>query len=143
MFKHEHGAGASFGVKAFLIDSETGQQIQRIGDLDFHIDGKRSANLRFFDVNESYQNRGIGSKMVKLSVDYMTDGIAKEINGDITFSKDLEKLIKIFKKNGFSINEKSEVKHTEIDIALSKPMYSEFHELHKVEPATRKEYYFS
>ena len=73
--------------------------------------------------------------MLKLLIDYIRDGTATEIHGDITGCDNLHKTSDFFTKHGFSVSKEmtSYGKHTMIAIVLSAPRYSEFHQLHTVE----------
>jgi hypothetical protein len=72
--------------------------------------------------------------MLRLLIDFLQDGMACEIECDITGSDDLPKAIDFYKKHGFSISECtiSDRKHTLIDLLLTTPKFSDFHNLHEV-----------
>ncbi len=94
------GAGADLGVKAFLTKNDS-----EVGDADVGVDGKGNAKLLGIYVKPPFRHRGIGSRMLKLLIDFLQDGMASEIDGDITASDDLPKTIGFYKKQGFSIIE--------------------------------------
>jgi GNAT superfamily N-acetyltransferase len=125
----QHGSGSDVGVKAFL--TRNGSEI---GHADISIDGKKNAKLLDIFVEEPFRNRGIGGRMLKLMVDYIREGLACEIQGDITGSEDLPKTIDFFKKYDFSFSECViyDSKHTLIDLLLTEPKFSEFDSLHEV-----------
>ena len=127
---HRSGSGLDLGVKGFLDGSKL-----EIGHADIGVDGKKRAELLEVLVKSPYRHRGIGSKMLKFMVDYLQDGDAREIHGDITASNDLRKTIEFFTKNGFTIGEELTPygKHTVIDIALTQPKFGQFFNLHNVE----------
>jgi GNAT superfamily N-acetyltransferase len=137
------GRHTFFDVKAFLTEGVTLKDIKEIGKACISVDGKKCAKLLDIYVNKSYRHRGIGSKMLKLMVDYITDGTAKEVHGDITASEDLRKAIDFYTKNGFIIDEfvLSEGKHTVVNLALNKPKFGEFFNLYEVERITRGLFY--
>jgi ribosomal protein S18 acetylase RimI-like enzyme len=123
------GAGADLGVKAFLTKNDS-----EVGDADVGVDGKGNAKLLGIYVKPPFRHRGIGSRMLKLLIDFLQDGMASEIDGDITASDDLPKTIGFYKKQGFSISEYTinDSKHTLIDLKLTKPKFSQFGNLHEV-----------
>lgn len=129
------GSGADVGVRAFLIKSDS-----EIGHADIGVDGKKNAKLLDIFVKSSFRHRGIGSRMLSLLIDFVKEGIASEIQGDITGVNDLPKIIDFFKKHGFSISECMlyEDKHTLINLTLTEPEFSEFYNLHNVTRVIRR-----
>lgn len=132
------GSGADVGVKAFLTKGDS-----EIGHADIGVDGKKNAKLLDIFVKSSFRHRGIGSKMLRLLIDFIKEGIASEIQGDITNADDLPKAIDLFKKHGFSIEECTlyEGKHTVINLTLAQPKFSEFDNLHDVTRVVPKRKY--
>ena len=138
-FAHRSGSDADVGVKAFVTE-ESVKYDKEIGHADIGIDGKKSAKLLDIFVQVPYRHQEIGDRMLKLLIDFIRDGTATEIHGDITGVDNLHKTSDFFTKHGFSVSKEmtSYGKHTMIDIALTAPRYSEFHQLHTVEQQVGK-----
>jgi GNAT superfamily N-acetyltransferase len=124
------GSGANVGGKAVEFSDSSNRQ-KEIGTVDVSIDGKGNAKLLRLFVTKTLRKEGIGSKMLQMLIDFIKDGIASEINGDITGADELD-VAKLFcSKHGFTIS--NEGTHTLIYTELTKPPFSEFFTLHNVE----------
>ena len=133
-FAHRSGSGADVGVKAFVTE-ESVKHDEEIGHADISIDGKKSAKLLDIFVKAPYRNQEIGDRMLKLLIDFIKDGVATEICGDITGCNNLHKTSDFFTKHGFTVIKQttSYGKHTIIEQKLTASKFSEFFELHTVE----------
>lgn len=137
MFKHRGGSGADFEVKAVLPYTKSDKERKEIGIAKITIDGKKNAELHDIYVDSLYRHRGIGSKILKFTVDYLQDGIAEIIKADIRGRDDQQIAIKFFLKNGFDVG----MENSEVSLILNKPKYGQFGYLYKeVEYITRAEY---
>jgi GNAT superfamily N-acetyltransferase len=124
------GSGANVGVKAVEF-SESSNRQKEIGTVDVSIDGKRNAKLVRLFVTKARRKEGIGSKMLQMLIDFIKDGSATRINGDITGADEPEVAKLFYSKHGFTITVQGA--HSLIYAELTKPPFGEFFSLHKVE----------
>jgi GNAT superfamily N-acetyltransferase len=137
VFRHRSGSGADFEVKAVLPCTKSDEKRNRIGIAKITIDGKKNAELHDICVDSLYRRKGIGSKILKFTVDYLRDGIAEVIKGDTRGIDDQQIPIKFFLKNGFTVD----AEKSQFSLILNKLTYGQFGHLYKgIEAITRTEY---
>jgi len=138
----DYGSGSSIIDVIAVLNSIKSNGKKKIGKGSIRIDSKKRAQLLDIFVKFPYRHKGIGSRMLKLMVDYIQDGIAKEIWGNISDADDLDEAIKFYTKNGFSIskNKLPQVEQTIINLTLTKPLSPQFLHLPKVHQITKEEY---
>lgn len=142
-FAHSSGSGASLGVKLVEMKFADSDYTKELGNVDVTVDGKHNAKLIYFFVKPSLRNQGYGDIMLKMVVDYLRDGTASEIHGDITGVSNLKEISQFFTKRGFALNEEKGLygKQTMISLELTAPPYnSEFFKLHTVEKKVGKQW---
>lgn len=131
---YNSGSGTNIGVKAYPTKNISEEVRTEKGRADLYVDGKKKTKLLNIWVNKRFRHQGIGGRIVNILVDYVRDGAAFEVTGDITSAEDLEKATEFYKKHGFSISEEmlEYGKHTLIYQALIAPKFGEFYNLHDV-----------
>ena len=68
----------SLKIKVFRIKNGTDKELEEIGHADVQVE-RKSADWCEIIIEPMYRNKGIGSKVVKLMVDYMKDIRVKEV----------------------------------------------------------------
>lgn len=128
------GSGADFTVKAVKPYAKTDKKktLYGIAKLTVH-GGNKEVTLHDIIVYSPYRRRGIGSKMLKFIVDYLTNGKTDIIHGDTKGIDDQEIARKFLVKNGFT------VENSEFSVILDKPKYPQF-EYEGLEMIREKEY---
>lgn len=138
-FKHRHGAGADFEVKAVVPYTKENKTRKKLGIAKITIDGKRNAILHDILVHKENRNLGVGSELLKFIIAYLQDGIAEVIIGNTRGIDDQQIATKFFLKNGFAVDEVN----GDFSLVLNKPRYAQFGSLYKGEEAIREKEYMS
>ncbi|MCD6573014.1 MAG: GNAT family N-acetyltransferase [Thermoplasmata archaeon] len=93
--------------KAIHIMACDGNKI--VGVARLHFNGIKEAQIRYMAVEEGYRRRGIGSMMLR-----RLEEMAKEKGAEYIILNARENAVNFYKKNGYSIIEKSYVLFNEI-----------------------------
>ena len=115
---------------------------QRIGEASIGI-VRRNAELLNILVEPSYRHRGIGSRILSSAIDYLQDKNMVEFWANITGADDLDKAIKFYTKNGFSVYEEPSAYSTQVFAkqTLTKSTYAHFLSRHKVRRIREEDYF--
>ena len=76
----------------------------QVGDSAIWVWSKECAEWLDIKINERSRRRGIGKKIVKFAVGYLKENGVKTVWGEISRVDEVDKVIKFWKENGFSVN---------------------------------------
>ena len=119
---YKHPTFTSLMLTVLRSKSRDDKNPKEIGKASVQIEQKSADWCEIIIKNPRNRNKGIGSKVVKLMIDYMTDWGVKEVNGTITLVDDLEKAANFWEKNGFSVDKETlaQGKATKIRLLINK-----------------------
>lgn len=94
----------SDSITIYPLERQKNGEWMQVGDSAIYVWSREHAEWVDIKINDRSRGRGIGKKIVKFAVGYLKENGVKAICGEISSVDEIDKVIKFWKENGFSVN---------------------------------------